>query len=323
MFTESEKKQLEKLNQTLTGKVKIGSTAAGHPQGQAFREFCDHLVQLVPNIKITSEDASSKQPPEIKIGDGLRYQAIPSGLEMQPFTEALVALDANASRIPESIKMRLKQNELPATLITFISPHCTSCPQVVRQLIPLSLADTGVQLIIIDGTLFPELAQRHRIKSVPTVLLDEQFRWTGSVPLEEIVDAISTRNPALLGATSLESILKDGQAGHLAAMMLDAHEIFPAFYDLLVHDKWPVRLGAMVVIEEIAGKEPALASAAIEPLWEQFDHVSDQIKGDILYLFGEIEDPKALPWLQGVIGGQYDEELKEAAREALEKLEVS
>ena len=323
MFTESEKRQLQRLNQTLTRIVDIGLTTAGHPQDQVFREFCDHLVQLVSNIKIIAEDSSGKQPTEIQISDSLRYQAIPSGLELQPFTEALAALDSEASPLSESIKMQLEKNELPATLIAFISPHCTFCPQVIRQLIPLSMADTGIQLIVIDGTLFPELAQHHKIQSVPTILLDEQFRWTGSVPLAEIVDAISTRNPALLGATSLESILKDGQAGHLAGMMLDAHEIFPAFYDLLVHDKWPVRLGAMVVIEEIAAKDPALAATAIGPLWEHFDHVSDQIKGDILYLFGEVGDPKTIPWLQGVIGGQYDEELKEAAGEALEKLEVS
>ena len=320
MFSESEKKQLEKLNQTLTGEVKIGSTAAGHPQGQAFREFCDHLAQLVPNIKITSEDGSTRQPPEIQIGDGLRYQAIPSGLEMEPFTEALAALDSKSSSISESIKMKLQRNELPATLTAFISPHCTFCPQVIRQLIPLSMADAGVQLIIVDGTLFPDLALRHKIRSVPTILLDEQFRWTGSVPLEEIVDAISTRNPALLGASSLESILKDGQAGHLAAMMLDADEIFPAFYDLLVHDKWPVRLGAMVVMEEIAKEATGLAAKAITPLWDRFENSADQIKGDILYLFGEIGEQSVISRLGEVIKGAYDNEVKEAAQEALEKL---
>ena len=119
---------------------------------------------------------------------------------------------------------------------------------------------------------------------------------------------------------SLENILKDGQASQLADMMLDTHEIFPAFYDLLIHDKWPVRLGAMVVMEEIADKNPALASTANGRLWKQFDHVSDQIKGDILYLFGEIGDAKTIPWLQGVIAGGYGDEVKEAAGEALDKI---
>ena len=320
MFTDVEKKQLLKLNNELSREITIGLADSGHPHSQVFNEFCDELAQLAPQIRITSEDGSPRQPPQILIGGGLRYQAVPTGLELQPFIEALAALDSESWQITESLNSRLKQNELPATLIAFISPQCTFCPQVISRLIPLSMAEAGVQLIVIDGTLFPELAQQHRIKSVPTILLDEQFRWTGSVPLEEIVDAISTRDPALLGATSLESIIKDGQAGHLAAMMLDARKIFPAFYNLLCHDKWPVRLGAMVVMEEIAQECPEMASEAIDPLQARFEGVSDQIKGDILYLFGEIGDPRAIQCIEGAIAGEFDAEVKEAAREALEKL---
>jgi hypothetical protein len=58
----------------------------------------------------------------------------------------------------------------------------------------------------------------------------------------------------------------------------------------------------------------------IAPLWDQFDRVSDQIKGDILYLFGEIGDRRSLSWLEGVLEGDFDSEVKEAAREALDKL---
>jgi len=320
MFSDIEKKQLLKLSHSLSRDIKIGLVAAEHPQSRMFRKYCDNLVKLVPKIRITKADGSPQQAPQILIGNGLKYQALPGGLEMPPFIEALTALDSGPIPKTESIKSRLKKNNLPATLTVFMAPHCTHCPQVISQLIPLSMIEAGVQLIVIDGTLFPDAAQTHRIQSVPTILLDEQFRWTGLVPLDEIIEAICTRNPALLGASSLESILKDGQASHLAAMMLEAQDIFPAFYDLLIHDKWPIRLGAMVVIEEIAGKSPGKASEAIDPLWARFDGVSDQIKGDILYLFGEIGDRRAIPWLTAVNAGEFNAEVKEAAREALEKL---
>ena len=320
MFSDIEKKQLLKLNHTLSREIKIGLADTGHPQSKMFQKFCDNLVQLVPKIRIAKEDGSPQQPPQILIGNGLRYQALPGGLEMPPFIEALAALDSDPLQMTESIKSRLKKNNLPATLTVFMAPQCTYCPQVISQLIPLSMLEAGVQLIVIDGTLFSDAAQTHKIQSVPTILLDEQFRWTGAVPIDEIIDAICTRNPALLGATSLESIVKDGQASHLAAMMLEAQEIFPAFYDLLIHDKWPIRLGAMVVIEEIAGKNPGKALEAIGPLWARFEGVSDQVKGDILYLFGEIGDRRVIPWLTEVSAGEFDVEVKEAAKEALEKL---
>ena len=320
MFTELEKKQLLKLNDGLSSDIKIGLAGAGHPQSQMFQQFCDNLVQLVPKIRVVKEDSAPQQPPQIIIGHGLKYQALPDGLEMPPFIEALEALGSEPIQISESIKSRLKENTLPATLTVFMASQCTYCPQVISQLIPLSMIEAGVQLIVIDGTLFPEAAQIHQIQSVPTILLDKQFRWTGLVPLDEIIDAICTRNPVLLGTTSLESILNDGQASHLAAIMLDAQEIFPSIYELLIHDKWSVRLGAMVVMEEIAEKNPRMASEAIDPLWAHFEGVADQVKGDILYLFGEIADPRVIPWLDEVTAGEFDAEVKEAAKEALEKI---
>ena len=320
MFSELEKKQLLKLNDGLSSDIKIGLAGAGHPQSQMFQQFCDNLVQLVPKIRVVKEDSSPQQPPQIIIGHGLKYQALPDGLEMPPFIEALEALGSEPIQISESIKSRLKENTLPATLTVFMASQCTYCPQVISQLIPLSMIEAGVQLIVIDGTLFPEAAQIHQIQSVPTILLDKQFRWTGLVPLDEIIDAICTRNPVLLGTTSLESILNDGQASHLAAIMLDAQEIIPSIYELLIHDKWSVRLGAMVVMEEIAEKNPRMASEAIDPLWAHFEGVADQVKGDILYLFGEIGDPRVIPWLDEVTAGEFDAEVKEAAKEALEKI---
>ena len=100
---------------------------------------------------------------------------------------------------------------------------------MVRRLIPLPMTDENLQLTIIDGILFPEMAQTLRIRSVPTILLDDRFRWTGSVPLEELIDTINTRDPVAMGSAALESIIKEGGAGRLAAMMLEAEKLFPAF----------------------------------------------------------------------------------------------
>ena len=41
----------------------------------------------------------------------------------------------------------------------------------------------------------------------------------------------------------MEALLGDGRADLLARMMMGEGKIFPAFMDMLVHEKWPVRLG--------------------------------------------------------------------------------
>lgn len=320
MFTAIEEKQILKLNDRLSREITIGLVDSEHPHYHAFKEFCDNLSRIIPAVKITKAGESPAQPPQIVIGGGLRYQAVPAGHELQPFLEALIAFGSDALNSADLAQTLLKKEKLPAALTLFIGPLCTFCPAVVRQLYPLPLLDDKIQLTIIDGTLFPEIAEPHKIQALPTLLLDEQFRWTGSVPLEEIINTINSRDPASLGAASLENILKEGQASHLATMMLDDKKIYPAFYDLLIHHKWPVRLGAMVVMEEIAAQNPVMASEVIDFLWDRFHQMPDQVRGDILYMFGEIKDRRTVAWLEEVLGGEHTAEVKEAAREAIDKI---
>ncbi len=104
-------------------------------------------------------------------------------------------------------------------------------------------------------------------------------------------------------------------------MMLEKDMIFPALLDLLVHPKWPVRLGAMVALETIAAEKPALAQKMVAPLWARFDAADEKVKGDILYLVGEIDTGGSIGRIQDVLNrnADYDAEIIEAAEEALEK----
>ena len=103
-------------------------------------------------------------------------------------------------------------------------------------------------------------------------------------------------------------------------MMLESNQLIPAFYDVLTHNKWPIRLGAMVVMEEIAETNPDLAAEALSPLWGRFHQVSAQIQGDILHVFGEIGDRRAVLWLEAVLAGKFDPEVKEAAQDAIKRI---
>ena len=320
MFSALEEKQIIKLNQQLSQPIALGRVDSQHASNQLFKNFCDNLTRLAPKIKITPVQTEPQNSPQIHIGSGLRYQAIPSGYELQPFLDALTALDMGSANMAGALKRRLNENTLPAFLTIFISPQCTFCPQAVRELNALPLTAENIRLTVIDGTLFPEMVQNHNIRSVPTILLEDRFRWTGSVAIEELVDAIVTRSPSALRSSSLESIIKEGGAGQLAAMMMKAGLLFPAFYEVLTHDKWPIRLGAMVVMEQIIEEKPELAIEALDPLWQRFHQVAIQIQGDILHVFGEIGDPRSIPWVESILSGNFDPEVKEAAREAAEKI---
>jgi HEAT repeat protein len=140
------------------------------------------------------------------------------------------------------------------------------------------------------------------------------------MPINDIILMIVKRDPKQLSASSIESMIKEGDSATVAQMMLDNGHLFPAFLELLVHQKWPVRLGAMVAMETIVEKASDLAARAIDPLWEKFSGVDDTVKGDILYLLGEIGNHDTISRLETIIATNANPEVQEAAVEAVDRI---
>jgi HEAT repeat protein len=184
----------------------------------------------------------------------------------------------------------------------------------------LPTLNSNVRLTIIDAMNFPELAEKENIQSVPTLILEDQFRWTGSIQVNEVIDVTTKRDASMLGPVSLEMMLTQGKAGEVAQMMLAKRQIFPAFYEILTHPKWPVRLGAMVVMEELLDSNLDLATQTLKPLWDRFNQVDNRVKGDLLYIFGQMKRIDLAPRLRAILYGDYDPEVQEAAQEALDKI---
>jgi hypothetical protein len=284
-----------------------------------FRDFCDNLTRIAPNVKVKPEKDEESTPPAIQVGN-VRYQAIPEGKVLEPFLNVLANRDTPAQHVNVSFQNKLFNNQIPAWLKIYIMPHCPFCPKTVMQFLSLAKGNESIKLIIIDGALFPEIAASDNIHSAPTVLLEDQFRWTGSIQIEEVVDMILNRDPSQLSASSLQAMFEEGGAVEVANMMLGCGEIFPAFMDLLVHKKWPVRLAAMVVFETIAEENRELAGHTIPFLWDCFPRAEDAVKGDILYLLGNAGDKGVIPKIETLLNGPYPVEVIDAAKEALEAL---
>jgi len=319
-MTPEEEGRIRKWGDGLSRDIRIGLFTTEDKRTRQLGDFCENLAHHAPKIRIVQEEDEHNEIPAIGIGSGLRYHGVPLGTELEPFLEALSNSDRGSSDLTPSLLDDLKEISLPADLGLYVTPQCPHCPVTARQLIPLAAASGLVRLTVIDCVLFPEMAKSQKIRSVPTVLLDGQFRWTGSLSLEELVEVMRNRDPAKLSATSLEGMLKEGHASQIAKMMLHKEMVFPAFIDLLVHEKMFIRLGAMVIIEEIAGQNRGLASQVMDPLWERFHESGDRVQGDIIHVLGESGSDQLVPRLETILEGSHHREVKEAAQEALDKI---
>jgi hypothetical protein len=104
-------------------------------------------------------------------------------------------------------------------------------------------------------------------------------------------------------------------------MMIDRNQIFSSVKSLLIHEKWSVRLGAMVSLESVAEENPALAESVLPFVWEKINESETAVTGDLLYIVGVAGTRDDIEKLRQILPEMKDEEIKEAAEEAVAMIE--
>jgi glutaredoxin len=315
MLTWIEEETLRALGRGVPAGSRLGVRATADPRSRELAAFCRRLAELAPHIAVAPEEAeeSADALPAIVLPNGVRWCGVPHGTELEPFIEALAG---RTGPPPEG----LAAVTLPAVLEVYVTAHCPFCPETVRRLMPFAGAGGRIRLAVIDGGFFTEAAERAGVRAAPTVVLDGTFRWTGTVPLAELRRLLVERDALSLGPASLEMMLKAGGARRLAQMMAAKGALVPALIELLCHDRWPVRLGAMVALEELAALDAGLAAEALERLWQRYGTAPETLKGDILFLIGEVGARGFLARVQSAAAEAASAEVREAAGEAAQKL---
>jgi glutaredoxin len=290
------------------------------PRALEFQEFFDLLVSGWPGLDARKEPEDGPTAPGLRVGEAVVFQAVPRGQSLDIFLAALAGDTGALPALSRETLDALAALPAPAPFTLYTAPGCPHCPAMAARCVAMALQSPLVRLTVVDGALFPEKAARDGIKAAPTLLLDGGFRWTGQTPAEEIAAVAAKRDPRLLGLESLMGFLDNGRAPSLAEMMVGTGVLIPAFLDLLAHPLFSARLGALVAMEYLAEAAPELAAQAAGPLWEKFLAAEGGIGGDILLALGETGRADFLPRLGEVAEGGYPEDIREAARDAMEKI---
>jgi glutaredoxin len=292
--------------------------------GSELARFCDRLSELAPGLKIKNDTDIPFPAPVLVVGrhGNIGYQAALTGKLLACFLEALSGASQEDDGSDRQAEDPLKDIDLPIILKLYVAAQCPHCPQSIRQLQALADRSQLIRLRIVDAALFSQEAQADQIRSVPTLILDDQYRWTGAVNTEELLSLCVQRDPAQLSAGSLRQLIEAGDAPRVAAMMITAGKLFPALAELLIHERWSVRLGAMVTAEYLADEAPELSLELCRSLWERFARLSPQVQGDVVQVLGQVDAEVTRDYLRSVLSGDFDEEVKTVAREILEEMGV-
>ncbi|MBF0100519.1 MAG: thioredoxin family protein [Desulfobacterales bacterium] len=288
------------------------------PRSDELEAFCDMMKSCTQNVHLVKDKDNTFDIPAINLGNTITYQGIPQGDKLQPFLQLLS--DIGNQDAPMDSQYQLPSEKIPGLLTLFVANQCPYCTVIFKDLSQLALANELIHLTVIDGLFFSELAEKNQVQSVPTLIVSEGMRWVGQFRLKEIMDYLVDRDPIHLSMSSLENIILQGKAIELAEIMIDRQQVFPAIIDLLTHPFFSIRLGAMTIMETIAESHRLIALPIIPSLVDRFDKTTDVIKGDLIYILGEIANKEYVAFIENSKANHENPDIKEACDEAIEKI---
>jgi len=305
----------------MRGLVPLVFVRTGDSRSANLEAFFNEVTGLADCVRGIVRDGRQRLPAFL-LGQGWSYCGVPTGRELQPFLQLLSLQEEPEPAVPESILLPLLNMRKPVSLRLYVTSACPQCPHVVRNFAPLPFRQPALRIQVIDATLFPEEAGRDDVRSTPSMIWKDDVRWTGNVPMEEVLGAVSGQGELDLGAETIISMVREGEAARLARLMLREKRLFSGLPEALVHPEFSVRLGAMVAMEEVVKSDPELARGILPELWQWMEQVPVSVKGDIVYLVGEVGSSE---W-QGILEeflSRYpvdDDGIQELGQEALRKI---
>ncbi len=325
-FSDSQIKKLAAgIDRYIEGQCEIALAVSGHAEDEYFVEFSQKLCEQTDKLVVIKKKTDAGSLPGFVLKDNLLWSGLPLEKQADIFCHIIAQTQENGAESPVSEKddtlaHMLDMLDFPVNMKLYVSIMCPHCPVVVKDFIPLAFYCDNIHLHIIDGSLFDREAADDSVMSVPCLILDNDLRWTAGADPGEIVRAALDRDPSKLSAESLRNFLEQGDAAAVAAMMIKKGMIFDNFVELLVHEKWSVRLGAVVVIEELAERAPELAENICPVLIGRFDDYDIPVQGDILYALGEAGNRETMEWIRARLPDFENPDLGDVAKEAIESI---
>ena len=285
-----------------------------------FRTFVEALATVSNKLQpiYTTHDESA--PPTIEITPNIRYMALPGDREMAPFLGSLISRFNGKTSLAERTLSTLRKFITSTKLEVMVSPTCPHCPIVVGLVNQLAISSSYLEVTIIDITLFAEFAQKYNIRAVPTLVIDGQEQLVGNISEDLLMDKLTNQSPATFRPDSFRKIVKEGDAEKLAGMMVADGDVYRGALELLTDPDWSVRMGIMVVLEEVAKLSPDLVQRVYPYVVALLDHGDANQRGDMAYLLGNIGNVNVLGPLDMLLKDK-NPEVAEAAFEALRQIQ--
>jgi glutaredoxin-like protein len=158
------------------------------------RQLAQELAALSDKISVEVYDfvADANKAKELSINKipalaiigkkdyGVRIYGIPYGYELQTLIEAITNVSRGRTDLSEETKKILADVKAPVHIQVFVSLTCHHCPVAATVAHKLAVENDMIWADVIDGTEFPQLAQKYSVTGVPKVIINEKIEFVGA-----------------------------------------------------------------------------------------------------------------------------------------------
>jgi glutaredoxin-like protein len=111
---------------------------------------------------------------------GVRIYGIPYGYELQTLIEAVINVSRGKTDLTDKTKKILSEVKALVHIQVFVSLTCHHCPVAAAVAHKLAVESDFVRADVIDGSEFPQLAQKYAVMGVPKIIINEKTEFVGA-----------------------------------------------------------------------------------------------------------------------------------------------
>jgi glutaredoxin-like protein len=141
------------------------------------------VYDFVADAQKAKEYGVDKIPALAVIGEkdyGVRIYGIPYGYELQTLIEAVISVSRGKTDLSDKTKAILSEVKAPVHIQVFVSLTCNHCPVAAAVAHKLAVESDLVHADVIDGSEFPQLAQKYAVMGVPKIIINEKIEFMGA-----------------------------------------------------------------------------------------------------------------------------------------------
>lgn len=118
---------------------------------------------------------------------GVKFHGVPGGHELNSFILAIYNLAGPGQELNEGILNEIKSIDNRINIKVAVSLSCHVCPEVVTAAQRIAIENPNIETEMLDLSNFKDIKDKHKIMSVPALIINDSKVYFGGKKLEDIV----------------------------------------------------------------------------------------------------------------------------------------